>query len=95
MSCDECGGLDLGDVVEHRMNADVVGIVIGFMGSLVILRISPSLDTLSFHEWELRLIEDGLSHEPPAATGDDTNVVKVDFTKRRELNRDTPTGGAA
>lgn len=76
MSCPDCGGIDVGDVVEHKMNADVVGIVIGFMGSLAVIRTSPTLETMSFHEWELRLVED---ETPPAKAEDPVQGVVVNF----------------
>lgn len=77
--------LNYGDVVEHRMNTNVFGVVIGFQGSLVGIRLSPSLAVAWFHEWELRL------DEPSGAAAD--NV--IDFTKARELRANTPTKGVA
>lgn len=84
----------MGDVVEHKMNTKVFGIVIGFMGSLVGIRVSPSLNVLWFHEWELRLAENE-EYEPPVGDEEpgDSNV--VDFTKARELRANTPTKGVA
>lgn len=76
MSCDECGAFDYGDVVEHKMNTNIFGIVIGFMGSLVCLRVSPTLEVLSFHEWELRLVE---GNETPPAKKEPTPGVIVNF----------------
>lgn len=88
MSCPDCGGLDVGDVVEHKMNTDVVGIVIGFMGSLVCLRVSPTLEIMSFHEWELRLVAD---EETPPAKIEPTGVV-INFADY--LRGVTPQGRA-
>lgn len=77
MSCPDCGAIDVGDVVEHKMNTDVVGIVIGFMGSLAVIRSSPTLDVLSFHEWELRAI--GEDETPPSKAEDPPTGVIVNF----------------
>lgn len=97
MSCPECNSIELGDVVEHRMNTNVFGIVIGFMGSIILIRVSPSLEVLQFHEWELDLVEDDELPPPPVATKQpvDDNVIEVDFTKRRTMTRKTKTEGAA
>ncbi len=94
MSCPDCNCIELGDVVEHKMNANVFGIVIGFMGSLVLIQVSPSLEVLQFHEWELDISDDGDDYVPIDAE-DTTNVVQVDFTKGRQLHPDTETEGAA
>jgi hypothetical protein len=94
MSCPDCNCIELGDVVEHKMNANVFGIVIGFMGSLVLIRVSPSLEVLQFHEWELDISDDSDDGVPIEAE-DTTNVVQVDFTKGRALAPDTETEGAA
>jgi len=86
--------LSMGDVAEHKMNTSVFGIVVGFMGSFVGLRVSPSLDALWFHEFELRPLEDDEytppAKEAPAAKADD-NV--IDFTKARELRANSKTKG--
>ncbi|NNH56953.1 hypothetical protein HLI01_09045 [Rhizobium laguerreae] len=97
MSCTDCDCIGIGDVVEHKMNANVFGIVIGFMGSIILIRVSPSLEVLQFHEWELDLVDDDGVPTPPTATKQavDDNVIPVDFTKRRPLKRNTPTEGAA
>lgn len=87
--------IGIGDVVEHKMNTNVFGIVIGFAGSVVYLRVSPSLAVLAFHEWELRLLEDDEYPEPPAQEaegGAQDNV--IDFTKAVDL-RQAKTKGAA
>lgn len=77
MSCPDCGGIEVGDVVEHKMNTDVVGIVIGFMGSLAVIRTSPTLEVLSFHDWELRLIAD--ETVPPTKAEEPTPGVIINF----------------
>jgi hypothetical protein len=95
MSCPHCDCIELGDVVEHRMNTNVFGIVIGFSGSLVLIRASPSLEVLQFHEWEL----DAVGDDEPTVTAtedDETNVIRgVDFTKSGRLTPETTTEGAA
>lgn len=87
--------IGIGDVVEHKMNTNVFGIVIGFAGSVVYLRLSPSLQVASFHEWELRLMEDDGEplddKEVPVPVAD--NV--VDFTKAKALRANTKTRGVA
>ncbi|MEZ2132516.1 MULTISPECIES: hypothetical protein [unclassified Sinorhizobium] len=89
--------ISMGDIVEHKMNTDVLGIVIGIAGSLIYIRTSPSLATLAFHEWELRIAEKETppsdSAETPIPQAD--NVIQVDFTKKRPLNKNTKTEGAA
>ena len=96
MSCPECNSIELGDVVEHRMNTNVFGIVIGFSGSLVQIRVSPSLAIMSFHEWELELVEnDELPPPPTKAEEQPSNVIAVDFTKPRDLRKSTKTAGEA
>jgi hypothetical protein len=97
MSCPDCDCIELGDVVEHKMNTNVFGIVIGFMGTIVLVRVAPTLEVLQFHEWELDLVDDDDVPTPPVATKQavDDNVVQVDFTKRRIFTPGTPTEGAA
>ncbi|NZD50501.1 hypothetical protein [Rhizobium leguminosarum] len=91
-----CDCIHFGDVVEHKMNTSVFGIVIGLAGSLIYIRVSPSLATLSFHEWELQHVEDD-DVPPPTAkkapVAEDDNV--IDFTKERKLRKTTTTRGAA
>ncbi|MFU0504158.1 hypothetical protein [Pseudaminobacter sp. NGMCC 1.201702] len=86
--------IGIGDVVEHRMNTDVFGVVIGFEGSLLHVRLSPSLVVAKFHEFELRMVEDD-EYEPEPKEAEPSNVIKVDFTKRVKLDKNTKTGGAA
>jgi hypothetical protein len=96
MSCPDCDCIEIGDVVEHKMNTSVFGIVIGFMGSIVIIRVSPTLDVLQFHEWELQVVDD--DEIPPPQSAEQPvpdNVIQVDFTKKRRLRPDTTTEGAA
>ncbi len=93
MSCPDCDGLDVGDVVEHKMNTNVVGIVIGFMGSLAVIRTSPTLEVLSFHECELRAIADDETPPSKAEPAPD-NVIVVDFTKKQDLRGAKPAGRA-
>lgn len=82
-----------GDVVEHIMNSDVFGVVVGHMGSLIGIRTSPTLSLLWFHEWELQPIGDdeyhGGSKEEVPAGGD--NVIAFPG----KLTKNTKTKGAA
>lgn len=82
-----------GDFVEHRANPDVYGVVIGFEGSLVIIRLSPSLATVRYHEYELRAIDDDEYDGPDDVAAERGNV--INFTKAVELRRDTRTEGVA
>lgn len=91
MSDREDDFIGIGDVVEHKMNTNVFGIVIGFAGSVVYLRVSPSLATLAFHEWELRPMDDDGEPEPDGGLEAD-NV--INFTKAVDL-RKAKTKGAA
>jgi hypothetical protein len=99
MTCPDCNCIEIGDVVEHKMNTNVFGIVIGFSGSLILIRVSPSLEVLQFHEWELDVVDDDDVPPNEAAEADDLpgtgNVVRVDFTKGALLRRDSKTEGAA
>lgn len=90
----DCDCIGIGDVVEHKMNTNVFGIVIGFAGSVVYLRVSPSLATLAFHEWELRPMDDDGEPEPDGGLEAD-NVVPVDFTRGVKLTKNTKTNVAA
>lgn len=83
--------IGIGDVVEHKMNTNVFGVVIGFAGSVVYLRASPSLATLAFHEWELRLMDDDGEPEPDEPDEKD-NVVPFPGVR---LTANTKTKGAA
>lgn len=97
MSCPDCDCIGIGDVVEHKMNTNVFGIVIGFSGSLISIRVSPSLNVLTFHEWELQICED--EDLPPLTAASEPvgdNVIQgVDFTKGRKLRPNSDTEGAA
>lgn len=72
---DQFEGFAYGDVVEHRMNTDVFGVVIGFEGSLITMRLSPSLAKAQFHDYELRSVEDDNYEEPPAKDVDGSSSV--------------------
>lgn len=87
--------IGIGDVVEHKMNTNVFGIVIGFAGSIVYLRLSPSLQVASFHEWELQLLDDDGEPLDSKEVEVADNVIQVDFTKARKMNEKTPTKGMA
>jgi hypothetical protein len=95
MRCRDCDCIKLGDVVEHKMNTNVFGIVIGFMGSLVVIRVSPSLEVLQFHDWELDFAEDDEPPAPDSAEDAPTTADVIDFTKERKLRKTTTTRGAA
>lgn len=88
-----CDCINIGDVVEHIMNTGVFGVVIGFAGSLLAIRTSPSLATLWFHEWELQPVEDDEIDGGGSKADLPDNV--VDFTKAAKLRADTKTEGAA
>ncbi|KIQ05059.1 hypothetical protein RU07_02350 [Agrobacterium tumefaciens] len=94
MSCECCDYIRIGDIVEHKMNTNVFGIVIAEAGSIRSIRTSPTLAVMNFHEWELRHVASG-EPEPPAKEDDETNVVRVDFNKGQVLTAETPTEGVA
>ena len=79
MSADKDTFLNVGfgDFVEHKANVNIFGVVIGFEGSLVVVRLAPSLLTAKFHEYELQAMESD-EFEPVADEQDDfTNVVDL------------------
>lgn len=92
------GFFDYGDFVEHRLNANVVGIVIGgdMFGRVYQVRLSPSLAVATFHGVELRLADDEEYRGPPAKEAPDaaSNDNVIDFTKAADLRR-AKTRGAA
>lgn len=94
-NCD-CDCFDEGDWVECKLNTDFFGIVIGEsdFGRFYTVQLAGSMEPKLFYAVTLR-------HMDQPATGgggaklpiDDSNV--VDFTKERELRKDTTTRGAA
>jgi hypothetical protein len=82
--CADCDCLKVGDVVEHKMNTNVFGIVLGFQGSLVQIRVAPSLATMQFHELELRLLDDDDEYDGPDEdeVPEPGNVVPFTLTAR-------------
>ncbi len=87
MSGAQDDGFGLGDFVEHKANTNVFGVVIGFEGSLILVRLAPSLVIAKFHEYELQPMDPD-EYEPDAE-----NV--IDFTKERALRANTKTEGVA
>lgn len=89
MQC-ECDCIHEGDIARHILNPEVFGVVIGFQGSLVGLRLATSLTLVWFHTFELRRVDDwrdgGSKQELP------DNV--VDFTKEVELRKAKAKGSA-
>lgn len=83
----------MGDFVQHRANTNVFGVVIGFEGSLISVRLSPSLAVAEFHEFELEPLEDVDNEPEPKSAPDVGNV--VNFTEAKALRADTKTRGAA
>ncbi|MFC5584477.1 hypothetical protein ACFPOD_05095 [Nitratireductor kimnyeongensis] len=81
---------DLGCLVRHVMNPAIVGVVIGYEGSLVLVRLA-SMQVIKLHEYELTAAGDDGEGEP-ALVDEDDNV--IDFTKARDL-RTAKTRGAA
>jgi hypothetical protein len=90
-----CDCISEGDVVEHIMNTDVFGVVIGFMGSLTAVRVSPSLATMWFQSFELRPVQDdGYNGDDGGKEDVPESENVIDFTKARDL-RTAKTKGAA
>lgn len=85
--------LDYGDFVEHICNTSVCGVVIGVEGSLVTVRLSPSLVVRQFHQVELRLLPEGDEyHDGEDVEKQSDNV--IDFTRAVDL-RNAKAKGAA
>jgi hypothetical protein len=95
MACDNCDCFDYGDVVEHKMNTDIFGVVVGFMGSLVGIQVSSSLAVLWFQEFTLGHIGDDEYHDPEGKEEPVARDNVVDFTKAKALRANTKTKGAA
>lgn len=84
----------MGDWVQHKANTNVFGVVIGFEGSLIAVRLSPSLAVAEFHEFELEELEDVADDpEPEEAPEGGDNI--INFTEARALRAGTKTRGAA
>lgn len=90
----ECTMFEFGDFVRSRQNPHLTGQIIGERnwGDEYNVRLSDGASTIWWHAIE---IEHDDYAPPEANENDDTNVVRVDFTKRRVLTPDTITGGAA
>lgn len=93
-SCD-CEYFDFGDFVRSRQNPHLTGQVIGERewGSEYQVRLADGATTIWWHTIEME--HDPEAEVPPAKEDDQTNVVRVDFTKGRALRPETITGGAA
>lgn len=91
--CD-CEYFEFGEWVRSRQNPHLTGQIINERnwGSEYQVRLADGATTIWWHGVEMEHDPDGA---PPAMEDDDTNVVRVDFTKRRALREDTTTGGAA
>ena len=92
-ACD-CDCLFPGDVVEHKMNTNVFGIVIGFSGSLISVRLSPNLAVVQFHEFELRKLDgdDEYRGGDEDDVPDEDNV--INFTQAVDLRKAKAKGAA-
>ncbi|MBO9194371.1 hypothetical protein J5277_09660 [Rhizobium sp. 16-449-1b] len=98
MSQCDCQFFEEGDLVECKLNTELFGIIISEsdFGRYYQVQLFGSLEVKPFHWATLRHVEQ--EGQPPlqhASDPDDTNVVRVDFTKGRELKPDTETEGAA
>jgi len=92
--CD-CDFFNFGDFVRSIQNPHLTGQVIADRnwGTEYQVRLSDGATAIWWHGVEIEHDPDyGL---PPAKEDDETNVVRVDFTKERGLREDTVTGGAA
>lgn len=92
--CD-CDFFDFGDFVRSRQNPNLTGQVIGERnwGDEYQVRLADGATVIWWHAIEME--HDPEAEVPPAKEDDETNVVRVDFTKSRALRPDTITGGAA
>lgn len=93
MSCD-CNFFDFADQVRNKQNPHLTGVVIGDRnwGSEYLVRLADGASTIWWHSVE---IEHDPQGQPPAKEDDETNVVRVDFSKGQVLTAETPTEGAA
>ena len=88
--------IEEGDWVEHKLNPQIFGIVIGTSGLFMTVQIVGSLAIQAFHEATLRYapwLDPEFGDEKSPESTDESNV--IDFTKAREVQRDTKTEGAA
>lgn len=90
MTCENCDCLAVGDVVEAKMNTNVMGQVLGFKGTIVGIRLSPSLaECWTLHEWEVRRIDDDDEYHSPGDKEDlpETTTSVIDLATVRAANR--------
>ncbi len=92
----ECTYFDEGDWVESRLNPNIRGIVVSNadFGRYVNVQLVGSLEIRPFFAVTLRHAPEGRT-PPGTAEPLPDNVVRVDFTKPRDLRKDTNTEGAA
>lgn len=82
MTCENCDCLAVGDVVEAKMNTNVMGQVLGFKGTIVGIRLSPSLaECWTLHEWEVRRIDDDDEYHSPGGKEDLPEDNVINFTE--------------
>jgi len=91
----DCDFFNFGDFVRSIQNPHLTGQIINERnwGTEYQVRLADGASLIWWHGVEIEHDPDWGT--PPAKEDDDTNVVRVDFTKRRALREDTPTGGAA
>ena len=91
----ECTMFDFGDFVRSRQNPHLTGQIIGErnFGDEYHVRLADGASTIWWHAIEIEHDD----YAPPEANENDdvTNVVRVDFTKRRVVTATTKTDGAA
>lgn len=83
----------MGDWVQHKANTNVFGVVVGYEGSLIGVRLSPSLATAWFHEFELEPLEGEADEPEPEEAGEGESNV-IDFTRAVDLRRAKAKGAA-
>lgn len=84
-TCD-CVFFDYGDAVQHKLNPDVWGIVIGDadFGRRYTVRLAPTLTVVEFHGVELELLGDEPSEKP--SEDSETNFTEsnvIPFERRK------------
>lgn len=91
--CD-CEFFEFGDRVRSVQNPHLSGQIIGEKnwGDEYLVRLADGASTIWWHFVE---IEHDPEFSPPGKEDDETNVIRVDFTKPRKLDENTTTGGAA
>ena len=94
--CD-CDIFDFGDLVRSRINPHLTGMIIGESdwGNRYQVRLADGAQTIWWFAIEIEHDPDAPPPDDGNRQDDDTNIVRVDFTRRRVMTIKTTTEGAA